>query len=103
MGKCVWNSRPGFCTNDCTAAVLINALEYLGKKVPDDISVIGFDDIDLCKMISPQLTTMRVEMELMGTLAIRELLGCIENKQEPHRHIQIAVNLIERESVRKIL
>lgn len=91
-----------FCANDGAAAVLINALENLGKKVPDDISIIGFDDIDQCKMISPQLTTIRVEKELMGILAVRELLWRMENMQEPHRHIRMAVNLIERDSVRKI-
>jgi LacI family transcriptional regulator len=91
-----------FCANDGAAVVLINALRHLGRNVPEDISVVGFDDIDLCKMVTPQLTTMRVEMKLMGILAFRELLWYMGNMQEPRRHIRMAVNLVERETVRKI-
>lgn len=91
-----------FCANDSAAAVLISALDYLGKKVPDDISVVGFDDVDLSRAISPQLTTIRVDMPAMGALAVQELLRRVDGAAEACRQIRMAVNLISRESVRKI-
>ncbi|NLU52915.1 MAG: LacI family transcriptional regulator [Clostridiaceae bacterium] len=91
-----------FCANDSAAAVLINALKYLGKKVPDDISVIGFDDIDICAMTEPQLTTMHINMVEMGTAAVKELLQSIQNPNYMQRHIRLPVRLEERDSVKYI-
>lgn len=89
-----------FCGNDSTAFVLINALKSLGKKVPDDISVIGFDDIDICSLTEPRLTTMRIEKVEMGATAVRELLSKVHNADYIQRHIRLPVRLVERDSVR---
>lgn len=91
-----------FCANDSAAAVLINALKYLGKKIPDDISVMGFDDIDVCSMTEPQLTTMHIDKEEMGTSAVKELLQSIKNPNYLPRHIRLPVRLKERDSVKHI-
>jgi DNA-binding LacI/PurR family transcriptional regulator len=88
-----------FCANDTTASVLVNAIKHFGKKVPEDISVFGFDDIDVCVMNEPQLTTMHVEMEEMGTTAVKELLSKIYNVNYIQRHIRLPVRLVERDSV----
>lgn len=90
------------CANDSAAIILINALNSLGFSVPEDISVIGFDDIDLCKVISPNLTTIRVEKKLMGVNAVRSLLSRMENRNEPNRHMRMSVKLIERDSVKSL-
>lgn len=90
------------CANDSAAALLINALKYMGKKIPDDISVIGFDDIDICAMIDPQLTTMHIDMVEMGTAAVKELLKSIKNPNYMQRHIRLPVRLQERDSVKSI-
>lgn len=90
------------CSNDDGAIALYNALGILGLKVPDDVSIVGFDDIDLCKIISPQLTTIRVNKELMGQRAVKRLLWRIEHEQELCEHIRLAVSLIERDSVKKL-
>jgi len=89
-----------FCANDSTAFVLINALKALGKKVPEDVSVIGFDDIDICSMTEPRLTTMRIEKVEMGATAVRELLSKVQNPDYIQRHIRLPVRLVERDSVR---
>jgi LacI family transcriptional regulator len=47
------------CSNDSAAIALYNAFSILGIKVPDDISVVGFDDIDICNIVTPHLTTIR--------------------------------------------
>lgn len=91
-----------FCANDTTAFILLNALKYLGIKVPDDISVIGFDDIDVCSMTEPKLTTMHVEKVEMGATAVRELLSKIYSADYIQRHIRLPVRLVERDSVKII-
>ena len=90
------------CSNDNAAITLCNALSALGIKVPDDISIIGFDDIDLCNIMRPRLTTIRVNKELMGAQAVDRLLQLIQQPEIHRKHISMEVSLIERESVREI-
>lgn len=90
------------CSNDSAAITLYNALSILGIKVPDDISVVGFDDIDICNIVTPHLTTIRINKELMGEKAVKRLLWRMENPKEPCDHIRMEVKLIERESVKEI-
>lgn len=90
------------CANDSAAVTLINALNIINIRVPDDISVIGFDDIDLCKAITPNLTTIRINKNFMGAQAVRNLLWRMENIDEPNYHTRMAVELIERKSVKRI-
>ncbi|MGF7429533.1 LacI family DNA-binding transcriptional regulator [Thermoanaerobacterium thermosaccharolyticum] len=90
------------CSNDSAAITLYNALNILGLKVPDDISVVGFDDIDICKIVNPPLTTIRVNKELMGIKAVQKLLWRMNNIKEPYDHIRMEVKLIERGSVKDL-
>ena len=55
-----------FCDNDTTAAAAVRGLNERSISVPGDVSVIGFDDQDVCRLITPQLTTMRVPKQFMG-------------------------------------
>lgn len=88
------------CSNDSVAIMLMNALNILGYKVPDDISILGFDDNVLSGLVKPELTTVRVNKELMGRKAVQRLLWRINNKKEPIEHMVIGVELIERNSVK---
>lgn len=88
------------CSNDSAAIQLSNALSILKYKVPDDVSIIGFDDTVLCNMVMPKLTTVRVNKELMGMKAVNRLLWRINHENEPVESITMEVELIERESVR---
>lgn len=88
------------CSNDSAAIQLSNALNILKYKIPDDVSIIGFDDTVLCNMVMPKLTTVRVNKELMGMKAVDRLLWRINHENEPVESIIMEVELIERESVR---
>jgi len=61
-----------FCCNDVEAIALYKAFSVMGISVPDDISIIGFDDIESSTSVSPELTTMHINKEAMG----KELNGC---------------------------
>ncbi|MCP4414144.1 MAG: LacI family transcriptional regulator [Gammaproteobacteria bacterium] len=91
-----------FSTNDTNAHFGYKAARDLGLKIPEDISFIGFDDIDMSHMISPPLTTIKAYKEELGSIAVRVLLKKIE-KSEIRNHTNIIpVRLVERDSVRKI-
>lgn len=89
------------CCNDIEAITLIKALNTLGVEIPSRVSVMGFDDIDNAKNIYPELTTMRVEKELMGKRAVQRLLSLMENQSFPPEKLAISVSLVERQSVGK--
>lgn len=85
------------CFNDLTAAGAIRALEQAGRRVPEDVAVIGCDDIPFARMISPPLTTLRVDMASIGVQAVRMLFDRIDGI---HRtvHVLIQPELVVRAS-----
>jgi LacI family transcriptional regulator len=91
-----------FACNDNTAVGVMNAANELGLSVPDDLSVIGFDDIDLAQEVTPPLTTVHVDKTLMGVLGVRHLRDRIENPNRPSLTIALSTHLIIRESVRSL-
>jgi DNA-binding LacI/PurR family transcriptional regulator len=87
------------CFNDTAAIGAIRALHEVGLRVPDDVSVIGFDDIVGAKFHVPSLTTIRQPLESMGRLASRILLDRIANPQKKYAPtIMVKPTLIVRES-----
>lgn len=68
------------CGGDRIAIATIEALKTLGCKVPQQVSVVGFDDIEISKYVEPKLTTMRVRRKEMGRLAVDYLLQSREGK-----------------------
>jgi LacI family transcriptional regulator len=91
-----------FATNDLNAIYGYRAIAEAGLKIPDDISVVGFDDIDLANMASPSLTTVRVYKEELGSVAVRALRDLVLATNSSNETTLIPVKLIERSSVRKI-
>ena len=89
------------CSNDNAAIQLCSVLKIIGYQVPEDIGVVGFDDIDLSSMITPKITTIRVNKELMGKKAIQRLIWRIANPKEPVENIIMNVDIVERESVKQ--
>lgn len=71
-----------FCYNDLSAVGAIKACEQFGRRVPDDMAIVGFDDIVLAALVTPALTTCRVPMYEMGRVAMRMLIerinGCTD-------------------------
>ena len=84
--------------NDVTAIGAMRALHNAGVRVPEDVSVIGFDDIENAAYLSPSLTTLRQPLEQMGELAAEYLVDIIENRQQPSSEVLLNPALIERES-----
>jgi LacI family transcriptional regulator len=89
-----------FCANDLVAITFMLAARQVGISVPDQVSVIGFDDIDLASFISPSLTTMAVDKAGMGRLAVTLLAHRIEVGEECVTSTLVRPYLIERETVR---
>ncbi len=89
------------CSNDRAAILLENALRRMGMKIPEDISVIGFDDMKLCTMVEPKLTTLHVDADGMGRQATDLLIRRIREPQAVVEKVVIPVKLIIRDSVGK--
>ena len=92
-----------FACNDLTAIGAIRAATDLGYGVPDDLSVVGFDDIQMAQYACPQLTTISQPMFEMGNLATEMLLERIRDTNIPRRERIFKPNLIVRQSTTKPL
>lgn len=90
-----------FCSNDKMAILMCKALSQCGLRVPEDVSVVGFDDIELSNMVNPRITTMRVDKSLMGKKAMERLLRRMEKPNEKMEKLVLGVELIERDSVKE--
>lgn len=86
------------CGNDVQAAGALRAARRLGLAVPGDLSVVGFDDIDLATVVDPPLTTVRVPHRRMGRAAAQCLLDRLR-LGEPMRSRRFDAALVERESL----
>ncbi|MGF7144140.1 LacI family transcriptional regulator [Anaerotaenia torta] len=91
-----------FCSNDNAAILLCNSLRHLNYRIPEDISVMGFDDVDLSNMVIPKLTTIRVNKEMIGSRAIQLFIWRLEHKNDPPEKVLISTEVIERDSVGSI-
>ncbi|MEX0609509.1 MAG: GntR family transcriptional regulator [Balneolaceae bacterium] len=86
-----------FSYNDLTALGFIKRVQELGYKVPDDIAIVGFDDIDQAKYATVPLTTIHQPVEQIGALAIDKLINRIEGIPTEHRTM-LKPELVVRES-----
>ena len=87
-----------FCVNDEMAAGAIRAAHQLGYKVPEQLSVIGFDDIDMARYIDPPLTTIGVDKLELGRRAMSQLIDLIEGRAQGVLNESVGVKLIVRGS-----
>jgi DNA-binding LacI/PurR family transcriptional regulator len=88
-----------FCANDKVAIGAMKALHDRGIAIPDDCSVIGFDDIEFAKQTTPPLTTVRVYKEVMGAIAVRTLIARVENPDTVGTTSLVPVQMVIRNSV----
>ncbi|MGL6198968.1 MAG: LacI family DNA-binding transcriptional regulator [Lachnospiraceae bacterium] len=91
-----------FADNDMVALGAMKALQEFGYKVPDDVSIIGFDDLPFCEITTPRLTTIRVSKQEMGVIAVRRMNEMIKNPGRSKMKIGVCTEFVERESVREI-
>lgn len=88
-----------FACNDEVAGGVIRALVSLGKRIPEDISVVGFDDTMLARQIVPALTTVHVHTALMGTICVRQLYDQAMREHRVQTTIRLGTDLVTRDSV----
>jgi LacI family transcriptional regulator len=91
-----------FVCNDMMAMGVINAASKHGLSVPSDLSIVGYDDINLAKFITPSLTTIHQPKFNLGRKAFDTLLDQIQSKRETNLNIHLEPTLIERDSVKAI-
>lgn len=85
--------------NDIIAAGAINAMKNKGIRIPQDISIIGIDDMPFCQITDPKLTTIRIFKNEIGREAVALLLKTMAQDGHYTQKIEIDTELIERESV----
>ncbi|PKO22750.1 MAG: LacI family transcriptional regulator [Chloroflexi bacterium HGW-Chloroflexi-1] len=100
----LWEREPSltaiFGCNDEVAIAAMRAALDSGRRVPEDLSIVGFDDIDLVQQVIPPLTTVHVDKLLMGALAVRQLVDRAQNPTRATITTVLNVHLIQRQSVR---
>ena len=87
-----------FSSNDMMAAGVVRAAYERGLKVPDDLALVGFDDLDQTTMIFPELTTVRQPCVEMGRHAAEILIDQLENENEEPVHVILPTTLVVRAS-----
>ena len=86
------------CENDVLAARLLKTLTALGHRVPQDVRLAGFDDVQIARLSSPALTTIRQPCNLIARTAFDRLLSRIARPQQEPLHLVPAAELVVRES-----
>ncbi|MFE0511463.1 LacI family DNA-binding transcriptional regulator [Streptomyces sp. NPDC058964] len=84
--------------SDTTAVGALEALRAAGRRVPEDVAVIGFDDFPLAERTEPRLTTVRQPLEDIGRTMVQLLLQEIEESSVAWRHVILRTELVVRES-----
>ena len=91
-----------FCAGDRIAIALMNLLSQRGLRVPEDVSVIGFDDLAVAQMFLPRLSTVRVDRKQMGHLAVEQLLRLAADETRVPTNISLLGTLVIRDSVKSL-
>jgi LacI family transcriptional regulator len=84
--------------NDKAASGALVAAAQRGLRVPEDVSIAGFDDIDLAQATRPTLTTVRQPLQEMGRMAVSLLLRLLDRHRLDALHVELATELIVRDS-----
>lgn len=90
-----------FSSNDLMAIGAMKALKQLGRRVPEDVAVCGFDGISITKLVDPELTTVEQPIHRLGVLAVERLIEKMNgnsNQQEIH---ELDVTLVVRQSTQR--
>jgi LacI family transcriptional regulator len=86
------------CFNDKVAVGVLEAAAERGLRVPEDLSIVGFDDIDVSRATTPRLTTVRQPLQEMGRMAVTALMRVLDGHTAEALHIELATELVIRDS-----
>lgn len=100
IGRFLRRERPDAiaCYNDRQAAILVKTLAALGRRVPDDILVAGFDDVNFARLSTPTLTTLHQPCQELAELAFEMLQARLHHPEAPVREVFLTAPLVVRES-----
>lgn len=87
-----------FASSDALAIGAMRAIQGRGLRIPEDIAIIGFNDVSVAKYVTPALTTVRVYTEWMGELAVTTMLELIQEEAPVPRKITVGTVLVLRDS-----
>ena len=91
-----------FCGNDSIVMGAYKAIRENKLKIPEDISIIGFNDLKLSQYSIPPLTTIKIDTKLIAQETVNSLIELLEGKRDYHKKVFLPIELIERESCQKI-
>ncbi|MEY8337683.1 LacI family DNA-binding transcriptional regulator [Lachnospiraceae bacterium 62-35] len=91
-----------FADNDLMALGAMKALQERGYRIPEDVSMVGFDDLPFSEISTPRLTTLRVPNGEMGQLAVRRIVDMIEKKDNINVKTQVCTRFIVRDTVKDL-
>jgi LacI family transcriptional regulator len=89
-------------SNDLSAIGALRAVVQAGLKVPEEISIIGFDDIDFCQITQPPLTTIQISRRNLAEKAFDALASIMKGKSKRGRHYSVETHLIIRGSTGRV-
>lgn len=87
-----------FSSGDLIAAYVLKVCQQLNKKVPEDLKIVGFDDVNISSIVYPGITTIKQPIKEMGKMAIELICKQISGEQVPHDNV-LGVTLVERGTV----
>lgn len=91
-----------FADNDIVAICAMRVLRELGYQIPEDISIIGFDNMTLSEMLDPPLTTIQIPKKTMGIAAVNAIIEKVKENGQGILKTEVATTLIVRQSVRQL-
>ncbi len=92
-------ARCYFADNDEIAIGAMRAFRECGYRIPGDVAIVGFDDVDVCPYVDPPLTTIHVPNHYMGHMAAQRLVSLTDRKPHYSLNVQIGTHLVTRKSV----
>ena len=92
-----------FVTSDQIVSYLVNILKQNGMDIPRDLSIVGFDDLEICRQLTPQITTIAQDIPQKAKIAVEILFRRLKSSNTPAESIVLDVSLIERNSVYDIM
>jgi len=87
-----------FVPSDVMAVGALDAIAAAGLRCPEDISVVGYNDVPMAGFVSPPLTTVEMQEEELGAEAARMALAAIEDPATPRRRVELPARLVVRRS-----
>lgn len=87
-----------YCANDATAFGVMKALQENGYKMPEDVAIVGLDNVEMASFVTPRLTTVQIPQRELGSRAVKMLIEQIEGKRDYPLRVTLPFELIIRES-----